>query len=40
AVRYNAILGARYLVLTNGLRHYCYEQADGSYRPLAAFPML
>ena len=40
AVRYNAILGARYLVLTNGLRHYCYEQTDGTYRPLAAFPKL
>ena len=40
AVRYNAILGARYLLLTNGLRHYCYEQTDGTYRPLAAIPML
>ena len=40
AVRYNAILCARYLILTNGLRHYCYEQTDGSYRPLVAIPML
>lgn len=40
AVRYNSVLQARYLILTNGLRHYCYEYCDGSYTPLAEFPCL
>lgn len=39
AVRYNMILQARYIVLTNGLKHYCYERAaDGSYVTLKDFP--
>lgn len=40
AVRYNSVLGARYLLLTNGLRHYCYEVEEGAYRPLASIPNL
>lgn len=40
AVRYNSVLGARYLVLTNGLAHYCCERRDGRYEPLPAFPRL
>ena len=41
AVRYNSVVGARYLMLTNGLRHYFYETADGLiYEPLAAPPDL
>lgn len=40
AVRYNSVLGARYVVLTNGLSHYCYELCDGAYRPLSGFPRL
>lgn len=40
AVRYNAVLGARYVVLTNGLKHYCYEYRDGSYTQLSEFPDL
>lgn len=40
AVRYNSVLGARYLILTNGLRHYCYESRDGAYQPLDSFPQL
>ena len=40
AVRYNSVVGARYVVLTNGLTHYCYEQRDGAYRPLKVFPRL
>lgn len=40
AVRYNSVLGARYVVLTNGMRHYCYEYRDGEYVRLAAFPDL
>lgn len=38
AVRYNSVLGARYVALTNGLRHCCYELADGQYRPMGGFP--
>lgn len=40
AMRYNSVLGARYVVLTNGLTHYCYERRDGAYAPLADFPRL
>ncbi|MCM1301584.1 MAG: type I restriction enzyme HsdR N-terminal domain-containing protein [Alistipes senegalensis] len=40
AVRYNSVLGARYLVLTNGLTHYCYERDEQTYTPLADFPRL
>lgn len=39
-VRYNSVLGARYVVLTNGLKHYCWEQRDGEYLPLKGFPDL
>lgn len=39
-VRYNSVLGARYLVLTNGLRHYCYEYRDGQYVQMNGFPDL
>lgn len=40
AVRYNSVLGARYVVLTNGLHHYCCACIDGEYRRLAGFPDL
>lgn len=40
AVRYNAVLGARFVVLTNGCRHYCYEQEKGAYRAINSFPNL
>lgn len=40
AVRYNSVLGARYVVLTNGLKHYCCEWRDGACTPLAGFPVL
>ncbi len=40
AVRYNSVLGARYVVLTNGLKHYCCAYRDGSYVQLAEFPDL
>lgn len=40
AVRYNSVLGARYLLLTNGLKHFCYECRDGRYIALDAFPSL
>lgn len=38
AVRYNSVLGARYLILTNGLRHYCCECRDGEYAQMSGFP--
>ncbi len=37
ACRYNAVVGARYIVLTNGLKVFCYEYADGKYRPAKSF---
>ena len=40
AVRYNSVLGARYLILTNGLTHYCYERAGADYQPISGFPVL
>lgn len=40
AVRYNSVLCARYLILTNGLRHYCYECRDGNYAQRDGFPDL
>lgn len=39
-VRYNSVLGARYVVLTNGRVHYCCECRDGRYVQLAGFPDL
>ncbi len=39
AFRYNAVLGARYVMLTSGLDHYIYEVSpDGTYTPLKDFP--
>lgn len=41
AVRYNAVIRARYMMITNGLRHYVYEgDGTGGYIPLRAFPDL
>ena len=40
ATRYNAVVGARYVILTNGLRHFCFERTAEGYRPLDAFPRL
>ena len=40
AVRYNSVLGARYVILTNGRQHYCCEFRDGEYLRLKAFPKL
>jgi hypothetical protein len=41
AFRYNAVLGARNVMLTNGLDHYIYEVSpDGEYLPLKEFPEL
>ncbi|MBP3483059.1 MAG: type I restriction enzyme HsdR N-terminal domain-containing protein [Alistipes sp.] len=40
AVRYNSVLGARYIILTNGIRHFCYERTASGYRPMSRFPDL
>jgi hypothetical protein len=51
AFRYNAVLGARYVMLTNGVDHYIYEVtpgcgsgsepgSGGEYTPLKEFPDL
>ena len=40
ASRYNAVVGAKYIVLTNGLKHFCFEQNGASYSPLQSFPDL
>ncbi|MBR4995034.1 MAG: type I restriction enzyme HsdR N-terminal domain-containing protein [Alistipes sp.] len=40
ATRYNAVVKARYIILTNGMEHYCYELGDEGYTPLSAFPQL
>jgi hypothetical protein len=40
AFRYNAVLGARYVMLTNGLDHYIYKVSAGTYTPLQDFPDL
>jgi hypothetical protein len=42
AFRYNAVLGAQYVMLSNGLNHYIYEVSpdDGEYTALKNFPKL
>ena len=40
ATRYNAMVKARYIIITNGLRHFCYEATKSGYVSLAAFPRL
>ena len=37
---YNAVVKARYVIITNGLQHYCYEYAESGYTQLASFPKL
>lgn len=37
-VRYNSVLGARYVMLTNGLRHFCCEYSEGEYRLVDRLP--
>ncbi len=41
AIRYNSAIGARYIIVTNGLRHCVRElMPDGKYRALEKFPQL
>jgi hypothetical protein len=37
AARYNSVVKARYMVLTNGRKLYCFEFAEGNYRPVKDF---
>lgn len=37
AIRYNAVVGARYILLTNGVKIFCYEHIDGKYRATREF---
>lgn len=38
AMRYNSVVKARYVILTNGLKHYCFEQTSQSCRQISEFP--
>ncbi|MFI3319172.1 MAG: type I restriction enzyme HsdR N-terminal domain-containing protein [Rikenellaceae bacterium] len=38
AVRYNSVVGARYIFLTNGLTHHCFEHREEGYIQLKSFP--
>ncbi len=40
AVRYNSVVGAKYIILTNGLKHFCFELVNGEYKRLDRFPHL
>ncbi|MBQ2024116.1 MAG: type I restriction enzyme HsdR N-terminal domain-containing protein [Alistipes sp.] len=40
AVRYNSILKARYIILTNGHQHLCLERSENSYIKLKSFPLM
>ena len=40
AVRYNAVLKARYIILTNGHQHLCAELTADGYRKLQQFPVM
>jgi hypothetical protein len=37
AMRYNGVVGARYILLTNGLSLYCYEHRNGKYRAVRSW---
>ena len=37
AMRYNNVVKARYVVLTNGKRLFCYEHCNGQYRAIKEF---
>lgn len=37
AMRYNGVVGARFVLLTNGKQLFCYEYCDGQYRATTTF---
>ncbi len=38
AMRYNSVVNAKYIILTNGITHLCFESHDGECTPLESFP--
>ena len=40
AMRYNAVIGARYVLLTNGIKLQGWERTDEGYIPLRSMPDL
>lgn len=38
ASRYNAVVKAKYIIVTNGLKHFCYELTEQGYIQLNHFP--
>ncbi|MEM9855900.1 MAG: type I restriction enzyme HsdR N-terminal domain-containing protein [Bacteroidota bacterium] len=38
ATMYNKSILARYLIITNGIKHYCYQHSDGTYSTLREVP--
>lgn len=38
AVRYNSVVGAKYILLTNGIKHHCFEFKDGKYIAINHIP--
>lgn len=40
AVRYNSVLNAKYIILTNGHKHLCLEFDGEEYKVLSAFPTM
>lgn len=40
ATRYNAVIGAQYIIITNGLSHFCYLRTEEGYQPQSQFPIL
>ncbi len=38
AVRYNAVIGCRHIVMTNGRETHCWSIVDGEYKPRNKFP--
>lgn len=37
-VRYNSVLGCKYIVMTNGIETYCYMKEGENYTPINHFP--
>ena len=40
ATRYNAVVQAHYIIITNGLQHFCYEYTESGYSQLTTFPKI
>ncbi len=38
AARYNSVVGAKFIIITNGLTHLCFEFVGAEYKPLSQFP--